>query len=89
LLRGFRIDVSQLGKAKMAVEVVAITALILGERSESLAAFGRATLWLALALAMFSGFQYFRGFWVQVGTPASARSPLRSTMGAAESSRVD
>jgi CDP-diacylglycerol---glycerol-3-phosphate 3-phosphatidyltransferase len=83
LLRGFSLEVSNLGKAKMAVEVVAITTLILGERSQLLEIFGYAALWLAMALALFSAFQYFRKFWIQVGLPAEraaeaapARPPL-------------
>jgi CDP-diacylglycerol--glycerol-3-phosphate 3-phosphatidyltransferase len=93
LLRGFTIEVSQLGKAKMAVEVLAITALILGERSALLAAFGRATLWLALALALYSAFQYFRSFWMQVGAPVQApvksKAALRTPLGGAEQSQAD
>lgn len=84
LLRGFSIAVSGFGKAKMAVEVVAITTLILGERSEFLATIGHVALWVAMALAVFSAAQYFRRFWVQVGAPlerAQVRHPL---MGLAE-----
>lgn len=76
LLRGFSIEVSSIGKAKMAVEVLAITTLILGERSWLLESFGYAMLWLAMALALASAYQYFRRFWIQVGAPAD-RAPVR------------
>jgi CDP-diacylglycerol---glycerol-3-phosphate 3-phosphatidyltransferase len=79
LFKGFTVNVSYVGKAKMAVEVVAITALILGERSQLLAQFGHVTLWAAMALALVSAFQYFRSFWMQVGVPlpgAPVRHPL-------------
>lgn len=79
LLRGFSIAVSGLGKAKMAIEVVTITTLILGERSQMMESFGHAALWLAMALALISAFQYFRRFWIQVGVPLEGvpvRHPL-------------
>ncbi|HWP85932.1 MAG TPA: CDP-diacylglycerol--glycerol-3-phosphate 3-phosphatidyltransferase [Terriglobia bacterium] len=79
LLRGFSVPVSHIGKAKMAVEVAAITALILGERLEALAAAGHAALWLAMGLALFSAVQYFYRFWTQLGEPpprAAQRHPL-------------
>ncbi len=81
LLRGFAIEVSQWGKAKMAVEVVAITALILGETSWTFAIVGRWALWLAMALALFSATQYFHRFWIQVAAPAE-RAPLPSPLAA-------
>ena len=79
LFRGFSIAVSGFGKAKMAVEVVAITTLILGERSQFMESIGHAALWLAMALALISASQYFRRFWLQVGAPlegAPVRHPL-------------
>src|SRR3989337_3411128 len=79
LMRGFSIAVSGFGKAKMAVEVVTITTLILGERSQMMESFGHAALWLAMALALISAFQYFRRFWIQMSVPlegAPVRHPL-------------
>ena len=79
LLRGFSIAVSGLGKAKMAIEVVTITTLILGERSQMMESFGHAALWLAMAVALISAFQYFHRFWIQVSVPlegAPVRHPL-------------
>ena len=71
LLRGFSIEVSRIGKAKMAIEVAAITTLIMGERSQVLAGIGVAALWLAMALALFSALRYFQLFWSLAGAPAS------------------
>lgn len=79
LLRGFAIEVSDLGKAKMAIQVFTIAALILGERSRALETLGGWSLWGAMILALVSGLQYFHRFWLQVGVPAereSVRSPL-------------
>jgi len=79
LLRGFTIEVSDLGKAKMAIEVVAITALILGERSLTLSVLGHAALWLAMILALLSALQYSHRFWIQVAG-SSERAPLPSPL---------
>jgi len=76
LMKGFSLDVSRIGKAKMAIEVLAITTLILGERSDLLESIGYVALWLAMALALVSAFQYFRRFWIQVGVPLE-RAPVR------------
>lgn len=67
LVRGFAIEVSELGKLKMATQVFAVTALILGMRLPVLGLFGYGALWLAIVLALASAAQYFRWFRVQVG----------------------
>lgn len=79
LLRGFSIGVSELGKTKMAIQVFAITALILGERSPALEALGHGALWGAMILALLSALQYFHRFWQHVGVPAE-RETLRSPL---------
>lgn len=79
LLRGFTIRVNEVGKAKMAVQVFAVTALILGERYELLELIGAAALWLALALALLSGYQYLRQFWLHAGAASEAASPAMAT----------
>jgi CDP-diacylglycerol--glycerol-3-phosphate 3-phosphatidyltransferase len=65
LMRGFTVRVNDVGKAKMAVQVFCIAALILGERIPLLHALGTLALWLAMALALLSGWQYLRSFWQQ------------------------
>jgi CDP-diacylglycerol--glycerol-3-phosphate 3-phosphatidyltransferase len=76
LLRGFSIAVSGCGKAKMALEVVAVITLLLGERSSLLMSVGHVVLWLAMALAIVSASQYFRRFWLQASAPLE-NPPLR------------
>lgn len=76
LLQGFSIEVSELGKVKMAVQVFAITAIILGVRFQILETLGRWALWGAVFLAVVSAVQYFREFWSQAGAPVK-RPPLR------------
>ena len=69
LVKGISIDVSELGKAKMATQVLTITALILGIRFPLLEALGRWALWLTVFFALISALQYFRRFWIQMGVP--------------------
>ena len=84
LMRGFTVRVNDVGKAKMAVQVFSITALILGERYALAATLGSVTLWLAMALALVSGVQYLRSFWMQANAQAGAQgqSPLHAPMNA-------
>jgi len=81
LAKGIAVEVSELGKAKMAVQVAAITAIILGMRFALLEALGYWALWLAVALAMLSGAQYFRQFWIRMGVPAPQRELRRPLLG--------
>lgn len=61
--RGAAIAASRLGKIKMAAEVVAILALILGhDRFPELVALGQAALWVVVATALVSAADYFRRF---------------------------
>jgi CDP-diacylglycerol---glycerol-3-phosphate 3-phosphatidyltransferase len=78
LMRGFTVRVNDVGKAKMGVQVFAITALILGERMPLLNALGTIALWLAMALALISGLQYLRSFWRQASAHAAAEADLPS-----------
>ena len=72
LAKGIVIEVSELGKAKMATQVAAITAIILGMRFALLEAMGYWALWLAVLLAMVSAAQYFRQFWIRMGAASDA-----------------
>jgi len=81
LARGFSIQVSELGKMKMATQVFAITTLILGIRFHLLTVLGHAALWLAVFLALVSAAQYFRRFWIEMGIPIErprVREPVLS-----------
>jgi CDP-diacylglycerol--glycerol-3-phosphate 3-phosphatidyltransferase len=76
LLQGFSIDVSELGKMKMGVQVFAITAIILGVRFQVLGTLGLWALWGVVFFALASAVQYFHEFWDQVGAPVKRR-PMR------------
>ena len=71
---------SDLGKIKMAAQVVAILALILGrEQLQGFVVIGQVALWVVLVSAIVSGADYFRRF-NQLVLPravdiASARAP--------------
>jgi CDP-diacylglycerol--glycerol-3-phosphate 3-phosphatidyltransferase len=61
--RGLAMPASNLGKLKMVSQVVAILLLILGwERMPLLLLAGQAALWVVLATALFSAFDYYRRF---------------------------
>ena len=61
--RGVTIPASPLGKAKMGAEVVAILLLLLGRgRLEQFFVLGLVALWVVLAIALVSAFDYYRRF---------------------------
>ena len=61
--KGIIIPASPLGKAKMAAEVVAILALILGEgKLQQFYVIGTIALWVAMLIATISGIDYYRRF---------------------------
>ncbi|MGH9175653.1 MAG: CDP-diacylglycerol--glycerol-3-phosphate 3-phosphatidyltransferase [Vicinamibacterales bacterium] len=61
--RGLTMPASPLGKLKMVSQVVAILLLILGwERMPLLLLAGQAALWVVLATALVSAFDYYRRF---------------------------
>ena len=61
--RGLTMPASPLGKLKMVSQVVAILLLILGwERLPLLLVAGQAALWVVLATALISAFDYYRRF---------------------------
>jgi len=63
---GLTIAASGLGKAKMALQVVAACTVILSRRYHVLHTLGYSLLWLVVVLAVLSAFQYFLRFWSQV-----------------------
>lgn len=63
LSRGLMIPASSLGKLKMAAQVAAILALILGwEHVPALVTLGQALLWVVLLTALWSAGDYYRRF---------------------------
>lgn len=73
--QGFTIDVSKLGKLKMASQVVCVSCLIIGIRFPHTAVYevGSILLWLVVVLAVASMAQYFRGFWSQIDESIKCR----------------
>jgi len=60
--RGLALPASSMGKLKMAAQVVAILALILGSQIESLRWVGTIALWVAMVAALVSAWDYYRHF---------------------------
>lgn len=69
--KGVIISASPLGKFKMVTQVVAILLLILGrDLSPTLFLLGIVALWLAVAVAIISGVDYYRKFNHVISSPA-------------------
>src|SRR5689334_18388807 len=60
---GYVLQASELGKAKMVLQVVAITAIILEPRYRILNGWAIVLLWLVVVFAVASAVQYFWSFW--------------------------
>ena len=62
---GITISASRLGKWKMGTQIVGISLMILGAKLDDIGSrrkTGRAALWVMMAMALISGFEYFRKF---------------------------
>jgi len=70
---GFTIDASELGKIKMAMQVVAITLIILRNQFSWLHPVSILALWLVVIFALVSAIDYFRKFWKKVDDRVKAR----------------
>jgi CDP-diacylglycerol--glycerol-3-phosphate 3-phosphatidyltransferase len=70
---GFTIDASELGKIKMAMQVVAITLIILRNKISGLFPLSILALWLVVIFALVSAIDYFRKFWRKVDDRVKAR----------------
>lgn len=64
--KGYAIAASELGKAKMVFQVMAITALVLERRFPLLSTLGGFLMWVVVVFALASALQYFLGFWRSV-----------------------
>jgi CDP-diacylglycerol--glycerol-3-phosphate 3-phosphatidyltransferase len=73
---GHLIPASGLGKGKMVAQVVAIFLLLLVQEFPVLYAPAMAALWIVVILAVVSGIDYFRSFWLGVyRSPPPAEDP--------------
>jgi len=73
---GLTIKASALGKLKMALQVVAVSAVILGARHEFLNSLANVLMWLVVASAIISALHYFLKFWSQVDSSIKQRRRL-------------
>jgi len=73
---GLTIKASALGELKMALQVVAVSAVILGARHEFLNSLANVLMWLVVASAIISALHYFLKFWSQVDSSIKQRRRL-------------
>ncbi len=64
--QGFTIQASDLAKAKMVSQVIAVVLILMGLRYEAIRPWGRVALWLVVLFAVASAAGYFRKFWRQI-----------------------
>lgn len=70
---GYTIRASELGKTKMAAQVVAISLVIAGVRWEGLNQFGLIAMWAVMLFGIVSAADYFRKFWRRVDDQVKLR----------------
>ncbi len=66
---GFQIAASDLGKTKMAAQVVAVSLLLIAPPGTFLAELAQFSLGLVVLFAIVSMIEYFRGFWSRIEAP--------------------
>ncbi len=64
--QGFTIQASELGKAKMVTQIIAVILILLGLRDERISLLGTVALWLVVIFAIASAVGYFYRFWRQI-----------------------
>ncbi len=77
LAEGFTIPASALGKMKMVLQILAVCAVILGEKHVTLRPLGTILVWLVVLSAVGSAVQYFLKFWNHVDDRVKQRRRLR------------
>jgi len=77
--QGFTIQASDLGKAKMVTQVIAVVLILLGFRYEGLRLLGDIALWLVVFFALASAVGYFRRFWRQIDLGLKERTAKENT----------
>ncbi len=75
--QGFVMAALELGKAKMILQVGAITVIVLERRYPGLHLLGQGLLWLVVLFALCSAGQYFWNFWNKLDARAKQREPRR------------
>jgi CDP-diacylglycerol---glycerol-3-phosphate 3-phosphatidyltransferase len=74
---GFTIPASALGKTKMVLQIMAVCAVILGEKHVFMRPLGSILVWLVVLSAVASAVQYFLKFWSHVDDRVKQRRQLR------------
>jgi CDP-diacylglycerol--glycerol-3-phosphate 3-phosphatidyltransferase len=74
---GFTIPASALGKTKMVLQVIAVCAVMLGDKHVAVRPVGKFLVWLVVLSAVASAGQYFMRFWNQVDDRVKQRRQLR------------
>ncbi len=70
---GYTIQASELGKTKMAIQVLAISLVMIGIHYPAWSEAGLIAMWGALLFAMLSAVDYFRKFWRKVDDKVKLR----------------
>lgn len=73
---GFTLAASELGKAKMVMQISAATLLVLSSRYQGLRIWGQVALWLVVIFALGSAVQYFIRFWRNLDEKVKVRGRL-------------
>lgn len=83
--RGYILAASELGKTKMALQVAAITVIVLAQRWARIKTVGDLLLWVVLLFALASAGQYFADFWKKLDEQVKRREARRPVVFAAAS----
>ncbi len=89
LAEGFALQVSELGKAKMVFQVVAVTAIVLEHRYPVMRPLGEVLLWMVVLFAVASAVQYFWDFWKRFGVRLTRRTLPRAVVPGAGEEREE
>ena len=82
--QGWTLGASELGKTKMAFQVVAITVIVLERRLGRMKPLGEVLLWMVLVFAVASAMQYFWNFWRRLDAKVKHREARLPTVPANE-----
>ncbi len=78
--RGLLLEVSELGKAKMLFQVVAITVILFERRFPGLHVLSEILLWLVVLFSLWSATLYFLKFWSQLDAGVKRRIASRAAV---------
>lgn len=79
IAEGIAISASELGKAKMVSQVLAVSFLLVAPYSREIAVLADVTMWAVLLLAIASMMDYVRTFWGEIDSRSRARRVTATT----------